>query len=100
MKTKPVPSFVPPAPCEEDIRNYAYHLYEQSGRMLGHDLDNWLEATACLTARIPEHCTHRRLHRHVNEPQAGKVDAASSEPNPQQPPNLAGSPAKRTQRRH
>jgi hypothetical protein len=99
MKTKPAPSFIPPAPCEDDIRSYAYHLYEQSGRMPGHDLDNWLEATACLNASIPEHCSHRRLHRHINEPQAGRARAVSPKPSPRQLLNPAGPPAKPAQKR-
>lgn len=35
-------------PTEEEIRDYAFHLYEQNGRMPGHDVEDWMEATACL----------------------------------------------------
>jgi len=65
MKKKTTRSKVPFKPNEEDIRRYAYHLYQQSNYMSGHDLDNWLEATACLRANIPANCSHRRLHVHM-----------------------------------
>ena len=48
---------------DDDIRDYAYHLYLLSGCVPGRDLDNWLEAKACLSARIPKAETHTRLHR-------------------------------------
>jgi len=59
----------PPAPAklnDEVIRDYAYHLYEQNSCAPGHDLDNWLEATACLNANIPTNRSGTRLHWHVN----------------------------------
>ena len=66
MKTKTMPTKVPaPVPTETDIRDYAFHLYEQSGRLEGHDIENWLEARACLEANIPPHHSRSRLHRHV-----------------------------------
>lgn len=52
-------------PIEDDIRAYAYHLYEQSGCLPGHDLDNWLEAKACILAHIPRQETHNRLRHHL-----------------------------------
>lgn len=55
-----------PEISEADIRAYAYHLYEQSGRIPGRDLENWLEARACLLANIPARHSHTRLHRHVH----------------------------------
>lgn len=55
----------PPEFTEEDIRDYAFHLYEQSGCIPGRDLDNWLEAKACLEANIPRHSVHSRLQRHL-----------------------------------
>lgn len=61
-----------PTITEESIRDYAYHLYEQSGRVPGHDLDNWLEARACLLANIPTHHSRSRLHYHVNGVGASK----------------------------
>lgn len=49
MKKKPgAKSRVQHEPDEELIRDYARHLYEQSGRIPGRDLDNWFEAKACL----------------------------------------------------
>lgn len=50
MKTRLVESTVISAPTEAAIRDYAYHLYEQSGCVPGRDLDNWLEASAALHA--------------------------------------------------
>jgi hypothetical protein len=52
-------------PSEDAVRDYAYHLYQQSSCAPGHDVDNWLEATACLKANIPAHFSHSRLHQHV-----------------------------------
>lgn len=73
MKTKtrakahPKTNAAPPLPpSEDDIRDYAYHLYEQSGRVPGHDLEHWLEAKACLEANIPKHRARTRLHHHRN----------------------------------
>ena len=59
------PAILSPEPSAEAVRDYAYHLYEQGGGMPGHDVDNWLEATACLKAQIPAHGSHSRLHQHV-----------------------------------
>lgn len=57
----------PPAePLADDIRAYAYHLYEQSGRQPGHELDHWLEAKACILANIPQRASHARLHHHLS----------------------------------
>jgi hypothetical protein len=53
-------------PSEGAVRDYAYHLYEQGGCTPGRDVDDWLEASACLKANIPVHHSHRRLHHHVN----------------------------------
>ena len=58
-------------PGEDAIRDYAYHLYQQGGGTPGRDLDDWLEARACLKANIPPHCSHSRLHLHVNAPGNG-----------------------------
>lgn len=79
MKTKTIRPSVRPEPSEDDIRDYAYHLYVQSGRLPGHDLDNWLEATACLKANIPTHRSRTRLHSHVNNPEDGDLCAVSTE---------------------
>ena len=79
MKNKSTRSAVLPEPREEDIRDYAYHLYQQSNCVPGHDLGNWLEATACLKANIPAHRSSTRLHRHVNGPERGELYAFSTE---------------------
>lgn len=65
MRKKPVHVRVQHEPNEEVVREYAEHLYEQSGRIPGRDLDNWLEAKACLEANIPRHQSHTRLQRHL-----------------------------------
>lgn len=53
---------LPPEPTDDVIRDYAYHLYEQGSCVPGHDVDNWLEAAACLKANIPAHSSHSRLY--------------------------------------
>ena len=65
MKTKSAASITKPEPLEEQVRDYAYHLYEQGGCTPGHDLDNWLEAKACIVSNIPRQNAHNRLHRHL-----------------------------------
>jgi Protein of unknown function (DUF2934) len=65
MKNKATRPLVLNKPSENDIRDYAYHLYEQSNCVQGRDVENWLEAKACLEASIPAHASHLRLHHHV-----------------------------------
>ena len=65
MKTKSAPPPVVAEPLEDEIRAYAFHLYEQSGCVPGHDLDHWLEAKACVLANIPRTETHSRLRHHL-----------------------------------
>jgi len=48
---------------EDEIRDYAYHLYDQGGRAAGRDLDNWLEAKACLSSGVPKAESRLRLHQ-------------------------------------
>lgn len=62
-------------PSEDDIRAYAYHLYEQSNCAPGRDLENWWEAIACLNANIPAHRSHGRLYHHLNRPTPAGVPA-------------------------
>lgn len=69
MKAPPTTFPVLPGPSEDDIRSYAFHLYEQGGCIPGHDLENWLEASACLKANIPAHRSRARLHSHVYGPE-------------------------------
>jgi len=54
------------SPTEDEIRDYAHHLYVQSGCVPGRDMDHWLEAETCLLANIPKEHAHTRLHRHIN----------------------------------
>ena len=52
MKTKPSN---PLKPVDgDDLLDYAYHLYVQSGCISDRDLDNWLEAEACIGANSPK----------------------------------------------
>lgn len=66
MKNKTHRTLVLSKPSQDDIRAYAFHLYEQSHCAPDRDLDNWFEATACLKANIPSHQSGRRLHHHLN----------------------------------
>ena len=52
MKTNPPPPAAVPVLNVGDIRAYAAHLYEQSGRIPNRDIENWLEAKACLGQRF------------------------------------------------
>ena len=59
------PSAIAPQPSEDEIRDYANHLYVQHGSLSGHDRDNWLEAEACLRANIPKEASRTRMHHHT-----------------------------------
>ena len=65
MKTRRHTTATRLGPTEDDVRDYAYHLYLQSGCVPGRDLENWLEAKACISACIPKSKTHTRLHHHT-----------------------------------
>ena len=52
-------------PSEDEIRDYANHLYVQHGSQTGHDRDDWLEAEACLRANIPKESSRTRMHHHT-----------------------------------
>ncbi len=54
-----------PQPSEDEIRDYANHLYAQRGSVDGHDCDDWLEAEACLRASIPKESSRTRMHHHT-----------------------------------
>jgi hypothetical protein len=54
-----------PRPSEDEIRDYANHLYVQRGSLNGHDRDDWLEAEACLGASIPKESSRTRMHHHT-----------------------------------
>jgi len=75
MKKTSLPIFSVVDPLDEDIRAYAYHLYEQSGCMGGRDLDNWLEAKACILANIPSRTSHMRLHQHLHDSRTTAIPA-------------------------
>ncbi len=66
-------------PTEDDIRAYAYHLYEQRGRDPGHDLDDWLEARAYLQSLSKPHRSHSRLQGQVTRPYPELIAPASDE---------------------
>ncbi len=79
MKTNLIPTATPVAPSEADIRDFAYHLYVQGGSIPGRDLEDWLEAEACLRACIPAAQSQGRLHHHLRRmgralPAAGASD--------------------------
>jgi hypothetical protein len=65
-KKSPTPS-APAAgrPGDDEIREYAIHLYRESGCVPGRDEDNWLEAEVCLIEEIPKEQAHKRLHHHL-----------------------------------
>ncbi len=52
MNTRTSASTTPWSLDEGDIRQYAYELYEESGRIPGHDLDHWLTAESRLNALV------------------------------------------------
>lgn len=54
-----------PKPSEDEIRDYANHLYIQRGSLNGHACDDWLEAEACLGANIPKESARTRMHHHA-----------------------------------
>ena len=59
------PSATAPQPSDDEIRDYANHLYVQHGSLNGHDRDDWLEAEACLRANIPKEFSRTRMHHHT-----------------------------------
>lgn len=75
MKSNSAPPVVVSDPTEDDIRDYAYHLFVQTGGVSGHDIDNWLEAKACLCACVPKSESHARLHRHTKNQKITKAAA-------------------------
>ena len=75
MKNKSTRPVILSKPTEGEISDYAFHLYEQSHCAPGHDLDNWLEATACLNANIPAHRSGARLHHDVSSPASDETHA-------------------------
>ncbi len=64
MKSKSNPATAS-QPSEDEIRDYAKHLYVQQGCVDGHDQEYWLEAEACLRSGIPKESSRTRLHHHT-----------------------------------
>ena len=64
----------PQTPTEDDVRDYAYHLYVQNGHRNDQCMDNWLEARACLEACIPKSESHIRLYRHFQAQKKPSAD--------------------------
>jgi len=79
MKNNPTLPTAIPQPSETEISDYAFHLYEQSRCAPGHDVENWLEATACLKANIPAHRSRSRLHWHGSQSASDNVHTVSPE---------------------
>jgi hypothetical protein len=79
MKNKSIRPLTTFQPSEDDIRDYAYQPYQQSNGAPGHDLDYWLEATACLKANIPSHRSGTRLHQYFNGSENGGPSLVSTE---------------------
>ena len=52
-------------PSQDEIRDYANHLYLQHGSVNGHDCADWFEAEACLRASVPKESTRTRMHHHT-----------------------------------
>jgi hypothetical protein len=73
----PLPAAPTQEPGEDAVRAYAYHLFQQGSGAPGHDVDDWLEATACLKANIPSHRSGTRLHQDFNAPEGGELFAVS-----------------------
>jgi DTW domain-containing protein YfiP len=48
---------------EQEIREYAYHLYVQNGHRNDQCAENWREAEACLRTHIPKAESHIRLSK-------------------------------------
>ena len=78
-ESAPLRPFSSSEPSEDAIRDYAYQLYQQSSGVPDHDLDHWLEATACLRANIPALRSGTRLHQYVNRSETGGLSLLSTE---------------------
>jgi DTW domain-containing protein YfiP len=69
----PILSPDPGLVTDDEIRDYAYHLYVQNGHRNDKCGENWLEAKACLGSRIPKAQSSTRLHE-----AAARKDAAQN----------------------
>lgn len=70
---KPQQNTTATPPSADEIRAYANHLYVQHGSRDGHDTEDWLEAEACLRARIPKESSRLRMHHHAQITERGVV---------------------------
>jgi DTW domain-containing protein YfiP len=61
-ETITIPSAESAPVSDDEIRDYAYHLYVQNGHRNDKCNENWLEAKACLSSRIPKAQSSTRLH--------------------------------------
>jgi hypothetical protein len=62
MDTEALPHSAASEPVSEDaIRDYAYHLYVQSGHRNDQCCANWREARACIAAGVAKSESHIRL---------------------------------------
>ncbi len=76
---QPTASAGPPLePSQDTIRAYAYHLYELSNYLPGHDLDNWTEAAACLRASMPARSLHSMLSQDMARSSSTKESIGGS----------------------
>ena len=56
MKNKSAPHLVSSKPSDDEIRDFAYHLFEQGDHAPGQDLAHWFEASAFLSSnQAPQH---------------------------------------------
>jgi Protein of unknown function (DUF2934) len=47
---------------DNEIRDYAYHIYVQNGHRNDRCQENWADAKACLDARVPKEDSDEWLH--------------------------------------
>ena len=66
MKTNVARNKTPKNLPPSEVREYAYHLYVQSGRIPGRDLDNWLDAEATLKASLTPLVNQRKISRDLS----------------------------------
>jgi hypothetical protein len=73
MNTDSANTVTPSRPVsEDDIFDYAFHLYVQNEHRNDQRMDNWLEARDCLKACPPASTTHIRLYRQSREREPAK----------------------------
>ena len=61
------------APTDDEIRDYALHLFQQSGCVPGLYLENWLEARLCLEANLTKRYAQARVRRRRRPQPADEV---------------------------